>query len=223
MSMVGQPEHAEGELLSIRYNQILGLFDRSPLATAICHAEGPALRVVNPAFAIAVGVPRNELRGAAIFDVLSPVRSGELDALREALRRMTNARHELDVTWASGAERRYGRVTFELVDDALIGNVPLLTYLHVDRAAPGDDAVPVLEPIALAILELVAAGETTAAVARAVGLTVDGVNYHVGRTGRRLGATNRTAVVARAYVLGVLDPNAWPPRAALRPDGGTLT
>jgi hypothetical protein len=48
-------------------------------------------------------------------------------------------------------------------------------------------------------------------VARQVGLTVDGVNYHLGRLCRRLDAPNRVALVARAYVLGLLDPRAWPP------------
>ncbi|MFK4071566.1 hypothetical protein [Streptomyces sp. NPDC029674] len=50
--------------------------------------------------------------------------------------------------------------------------------------------------------------------ARAVGIGVDGVNYHLTRLCRRLRAPNRTALVARAYVLGLLDPEAWPPEVA---------
>ncbi|MEU9116558.1 hypothetical protein AB0D04_33630 [Streptomyces sp. NPDC048483] len=48
-------------------------------------------------------------------------------------------------------------------------------------------------------------------VARTVGLSDDGVNYHLTRLGRRLHTPNRTALVARAYVLGLLSPTAWPP------------
>jgi DNA-binding CsgD family transcriptional regulator len=71
-----------------------------------------------------------------------------------------------------------------------------------------------LEPVAARILELVATGATTAVVARHVGLTVDGVNYHLGRLCRRLDAQNRVALVAGAYVLGLLDPSTSPPRSA---------
>jgi len=56
-----------------------------------------------------------------------------------------------------------------------------------------------LEPVAARILELVASGVTTSVVARQVGLTVDGVNYHLGRLCRRLDAPNRVALVARAF------------------------
>jgi DNA-binding CsgD family transcriptional regulator len=198
--------------LSIRYNQILGLFDRSPLATAICHADGLTIRVCNPAFAEVLGVARNDLKGTPAFDHLTPVDGTAAERLHIALARHENVRHELRVHWNVGDERRSGRVSFELVDDALIGNVPLLTYLHVDRSGPREDAVAGIEPVARSILELIARGETTTAIARSVDLTVDGVNYHIGRLCRRLGAANRTALVARAYVLGVLDVSAWPPR-----------
>ncbi|MFC9459428.1 helix-turn-helix transcriptional regulator, partial [Streptomyces sp. NPDC056983] len=63
------------------------------------------------------------------------------------------------------------------------------------------------------ILELLAAGATTAQAARDTGLTTDGVNYHLRRLTRRWGATNRTELVARAYASGVLTPGVWPPRA----------
>jgi DNA-binding CsgD family transcriptional regulator len=53
---------------------------------------------------------------------------------------------------------------------------------------------------------LAASGVTTSVVARQVGLTVDGVNYHLGRLCRRLDVPNRVALVARAYVIGLFDP-----------------
>jgi DNA-binding CsgD family transcriptional regulator len=202
------------KLLSIRYNQILGLFDRSPLATAICYADGFMVRVCNPAFAEALGIPRDELRGERMLDHVHAADDGAVERLHAAVRRRANTRHELPVHWTVGDTLVTGRVSFELVDDALIGNTPLLTYLHVDRQAPRAGRDHDLDPVAQSILEMVAAGETTASIARSVDLTVDGVNYHVGRLCRRLGATNRTALVARAYVLGVLDSAAWPPQIA---------
>ncbi|MFJ7998249.1 LuxR C-terminal-related transcriptional regulator [Streptomyces sp. NPDC096310] len=61
------------------------------------------------------------------------------------------------------------------------------------------------------ILALVAGGGTTAQIARTVGLTVDGVTCHLGRLSRRWGVGNRAALVAHAYVTGVLAPGVWLP------------
>jgi PAS domain S-box-containing protein len=204
--------YSDGELVGIRFNQIIGLFDRSPLATAICHADGLAIRVANPAFAEALGMARTGLKGMSVFDLMTSHDDAAVRRLHEAIDRRANGRREVPVGWSVDGSRSSGRISFELVDDTLLGDVPLLTYLHVDRRNP--QAPPEIEPIASRILELIAAGETTSAIARAVDLTVDGVNYHVARLCRRLGAANRTAVVARAYVIGVLDVAAWPPRAA---------
>lgn len=204
---------SDGEKLGIRYNQILGLFDRSPLGTGLCYVDGLEIRVVNPAFAESVGVSRDGLKGMGVLDVVAPVDQRDVDRLLKALSRKTNTRHEIAVHWTVADRRAAGRVSFEHIDDTLIGNRPLLTYLHVDHTGPSG-APTDLEPVARVILERIAAGETTSAIARTVDLTVDGVNYHVSRLGRRLGAGNRTALVARAYVLGVLDVSAWPPRVA---------
>lgn len=69
----------------------------------------------------------------------------------------------------------------------------------------------------LRILTLVADGSTTAQTAKAVGLTVDGVNYHVGRLCRRWDVPTRAALVAHAYATGVLTPGTCPPAPAEGP------
>ena len=74
-----------------------------------------------------------------------------------------------------------GHLTVELVDEALLGERPLLVFLHVNHPEPERHPPVTLEPVAAHILELVASGVTTSVVARQVGLTVDGVNYHLGR------------------------------------------
>ncbi|MEV5540004.1 LuxR C-terminal-related transcriptional regulator [Saccharopolyspora shandongensis] len=71
-----------------------------------------------------------------------------------------------------------------------------------------------VSPVEARILALAAGGVTTAQIAKSVGLTADGVNYHLQRMSRRWRMPNRTALVARAYVLGVLKPAAWPPEPA---------
>ena len=123
--------------------------------------------------------------------------------------------------WTARGHAHSGHLTVELVDEALLGELPLLVFLHVNSSEPQREPPMTLEPVAARILELVASGVTTSVVARQVGLTVDGVNYHLGRLCRRLDAPNRVALVARAYVLGLLDPRAWPPTQPATNDRAT--
>ncbi|WP_235883737.1 hypothetical protein [Saccharopolyspora elongata] len=43
---------------------------------------------------------------------------------------------------------------------------------------------------------------------------MDAVNYHLQRISRRWRVPNRTELVARGYVLGVLKPSTWPSEPA---------
>jgi DNA-binding CsgD family transcriptional regulator len=187
------------------------MFDRFPLAGAICYSDGFVIRVVNPAFGEAVGIRRDHLRDRPLFEVVSPIVPTDLAALSDHLLHRRHGRFGLDVKWVVKGRTRSGHLTAELVDEALIGERPLLIFLHADDQDTAPDAEFALEPMAGNILALVAGGATSAAIARTVGLTVDGVNYHLTQLSRRLNASNRAALVARAYVLGLLDGTAWPP------------
>jgi DNA-binding CsgD family transcriptional regulator len=213
-NLINSDEHSVNRELSIRYNQLLSMFDRFPLGSAICYTEGFRLRVVNPAFGEAVGVAREQLRDRSLLDVVTAVDSAAVEQLTEALLHRQHGRFPLDVRWTSRGHTHSGHLTVELVDEALLGELPLLVFLHVDHRDPERQPPMTLEPVASRILELVASGVTTSVVARQVGLTVDGVNYHLGRLYRRLDAPNRVALVARAYALGLLDAKAWPPTYA---------
>ncbi|MER6566941.1 LuxR C-terminal-related transcriptional regulator, partial [Streptomyces sp. NPDC001093] len=68
-------------------------------------------------------------------------------------------------------------------------------------------------PVEGRVLALLAGGATTAGAARELGLSKDGVTYHLRRLSARWNAANRTELVARAYALGVLRPGVWPPEA----------
>jgi hypothetical protein len=57
--LINSDEHSVNRELSIRYNQLINMFDRFPLASAICYTEDFRLRVVNPAFGEAVGGREN--------------------------------------------------------------------------------------------------------------------------------------------------------------------
>lgn len=87
-----------------------------------------------------------------------------------------------------------------------------------DVASRVDDAA--LTPVEAALLELAAQGLTTAQIAKRLHYSSSNVNYHLSTLGTRFGAQNRTALVSRAYVLGFLRPDAWPPRAVRRPRRG---
>jgi DNA-binding CsgD family transcriptional regulator len=201
------------QLLSIRQNQVFNLLDRSPVATAICNAEGFVLRIANPAFCALVGDGRDRLRRRPMLDIVSPVDTSSVDKLTHALNRGSRTRYPLDVCWTANGSAHAGHLTVELVDEALLGKLPLLVFLHAEHKGPAPDPALDLDPVACRILTLVAGGATTTVIARAIGLTVDGVNYHLRQLFRQLDAPNRTALVARAYFLGLLDARTWPPAA----------
>ncbi|WP_394617251.1 LuxR C-terminal-related transcriptional regulator [Lentzea sp. JNUCC 0626] len=69
-----------------------------------------------------------------------------------------------------------------------------------------------LSEISASILERVAAGVSTAEMAKSLCLSRHGVDYHVALLVRKLGASNRTGLVAMAYSAGVLLAGQWPPK-----------
>jgi DNA-binding CsgD family transcriptional regulator len=62
------------------------------------------------------------------------------------------------------------------------------------------------------ILEGVAAGASTVQLANRLYLSRQGVEYHVGSMLRKLRVSNRPALVSRAYSMGLLAADCWPPR-----------
>ncbi|HEX8626687.1 MAG TPA: LuxR C-terminal-related transcriptional regulator, partial [Catenuloplanes sp.] len=80
-------------------------------------------------------------------------------------------------------------------------------------ADPASPAVT-LTPVEAALLELTAQGLTTGQIAKRLHYSDGNVNYHLAGLGARFGTSNRTALVSRAYVLGFLRRDAWPPKAA---------
>ncbi|MFK8912365.1 PAS domain-containing protein [Streptomyces sp. YS-3] len=76
------------------------------------------------------------------------------------------------------------------------------------------EAHPSLTPAQVRILSLLAAGSSNGEIATSLKLSRQTVDYHLSRLRDLLGAATRPALVARAYVLGILAPRAWPPRSA---------
>ncbi|MFF0744868.1 PAS domain-containing protein [Streptomyces sp. NPDC004111] len=76
------------------------------------------------------------------------------------------------------------------------------------------DAHPALTAAQIRILSLLAEGSSNGDIATSLKLSRQTVDYHLSRLRELLGAATRPALVARAYVLGILAPRAWPPRSA---------
>ncbi|MFI1680466.1 PAS domain-containing protein [Streptomyces sp. NPDC020607] len=211
--------------------RFLTLLDRSPTPTAIAGTNG-LVSVANPAFAGALGLQPGRVANRLLLDLLTPTNSEQLRKLDEAMRSGRRSRYPVEACWKARGTVRHGQVTVEPVTDPLEDTPPLIVTLRVaeERERPsgngtparagrpvGTDAEDELAHPALSaqearVLRLVAGGATTAVVARTIGIGVDGVNYHLTRLCRRLRVPNRTALVARAYVLGLLAPEAWPPQ-----------
>lgn len=198
-------------------NYFLILLDRIPTPIAVCRADGEVL-IANPAMAAQWGAAPGQLRGRNLLDVFRPRESAQLDRLAEALRLGRRSRYPVAVRWrdASDGAEREGELTIDPVGDPSVRPPALLVVLRAPEAPPPPPpaARARTSPVEARILALAAGGATTASIGTALGLTVDGVNYHLTRLARRWRVQGRTALVARAYVLGVLAPDSWPPEPA---------
>jgi DNA-binding CsgD family transcriptional regulator len=189
--------------VAIWRNRFLTLLDRTPMPTAICQLDG-TITGSNPALASALETTRSRLRGRQIVDLLRPRVQRDYERVLRDLETGRRTRRILAASWGPG---RTGTVTVQAVPDE--NGVGLLITLQPDPATRATGVE--LTERELDIVRMVAAGDTSTAIAARVGLTADGVNYHMTRLTARFDVPNRTALVARAYVLGLLDPANWPP------------
>ncbi|MFE0190162.1 PAS domain-containing protein [Streptomyces sp. NPDC058989] len=197
-------------------NYFLILLDRIPTPTAVCRADGEVL-IANPAMAGQWGVAPGQLRGRNLLDLFKPRAAEQLRRIEKAVRLGHRSRYPVEVHWQTGSDgaEREGELTVDPVGDPSEQPPVLLALLRVRETAP-PSAAPrgTASPVEARILALAAGGATTASIGTALGLTVDGVNYHLARLSRRWRVQGRTALVARAYVLGVLSADSWPPAPA---------
>ncbi|MEU6773246.1 LuxR C-terminal-related transcriptional regulator [Streptomyces sp. NPDC046759] len=198
--------------MAVWRNRFLRLLDRSPAPTAISRPDG-SLLIANPSFSALWGLTPGQIRDRNLVDLLVSTDEDSLRKLSEGLRYGRRFRYPIPVEWDTEGLTRTGQLTVEPVSDEFLTPTLLMTFLHVtDRAHDMErELAHALSPQEGRILALVASGATSALIARSVGLTPDGVNYHLSRLCRLLRVPNRTALVAKAYVLGLLPPASWPP------------
>jgi PAS domain S-box-containing protein len=184
-------------------NRFMTLLDRLPTPTGLCLGDG-VLVDVNPAFAQLLGTTPMKLRSRLVDDLLEPKDVQEYERVLGSLRTRRRRRGDLAVRWSGGT----GILTIQVLTNQS-PTVLLLTLV----TTPSESAdVPELTERELAVLRLTAGGATSAQAAHQLGLTADGVNYHLNRLIDRFRVPNRVALIARAYSLGIFDPTAWPPR-----------
>lgn len=202
MSEVAEVLEAQRQM-GIWRNRFLALLDRTPVPTAICLLNGTVV-AANPALADLFGTSPRKLHERSITELMRPKVPRDYDRIVNDLTTGRRTRRVLAVTWPGHT----GEVTVQAVaDDAGVG---LLITVQPKLLRP--NKIPQLTNREKQVLRLVARGETSAAIAEELGLTADGVNYHLTRLTNRLGVPNRAALIARSYTLGLLDPTAWPPQ-----------
>ncbi|MFJ6054592.1 helix-turn-helix transcriptional regulator [Streptomyces sp. NPDC092307] len=215
----GQPPAPDSDAAVYWRNRATELFDRLPLRMAFCLSDGTILRA-NSAFASEWGVLAGTLRGRGLLTLLRVEFGDELDSVTEAIRQRRRARYAVAVRWTTekGAER-CGDGTVDLVGNPHSGEPDLLVIIHMREEPPGPvTAGPPTHPYAGGIegriIALTAGGSTSAQTASVLGITADGVNYHLKRLSRLWGVSGKPALVARAYAEGILAPGTWPPSPA---------
>jgi len=103
---------------------------------------------------------------------------------------------------------RPARITGFAVHDRTCHLAGVVVLLRPDTANPG----LLLSDLDACILERAAAGLSTAQLALELYLSRQGVEYRIGRMLRLLDVPNRTALISKAYAMGILDVDTWPPR-----------
>ncbi len=194
---------------------VLSLFERVGIGLAVLD---PALRVraVNDVFSEQCGRPRDTIRDCSFVELLHlSVR----DSLLSQFERLVQRQHA-PVVCQSLAMRFEdtaiaGKLAAFPVDDS-DGEVCML----VVQSAP-EQAEEALHPVrgqrkltvlTARVLEGVAAGDSTVRLAAKLFLSRQGIEYHVSILLRQFKVPNRTALVAKAYSMGIFSIGCWPPR-----------
>ncbi|MER7916342.1 MULTISPECIES: PAS domain-containing protein [unclassified Streptomyces] len=167
--------------------------------------------------------------GTATAEILR-LRLSDLTGLHAAsLLADTPERSALSRVWDDliTGRRRSARASAVLVDGEGWQRRARIRLTTVGSAAPGVTGVwavathlgrrqltqPTLTAAQVRIVALLAAGRSNADIAEELHLSRQTLDYHLSRLRVLLEAPTRPALVARAYVLGILSPRTWPPRS----------
>ncbi|MEV0618503.1 LuxR C-terminal-related transcriptional regulator [Nonomuraea sp. NPDC050404] len=187
--------------------------------TGICVASlDHATRVIeaNLEFTRQLGRSLADIRGVAFCELLHP---SIRDKLAQQFTRLTDhhrARFEERVIAVRPDRTVLGG---ELSGIALHGDAgyveSIMVLVRPDRDQRDDLLVgrkKLLSSMEARVIEGVAAGVSTVQLASMLYLSRGGVEYHVTTLLRKLKASNRPALISKAYSMGVFRLGSWPPR-----------
>jgi len=144
---------------------------------------------------------------ATIGERLSRLLSGEESRFRISL-----------AAGGRGVEPLGIELTGIVVGRSAIGAPPLIVLIGetveagAEQGPIGAEPTHILSELDARILEGIAVGESSARIASQVFLSRQGVEYRIQGLLRRFDAPSRSALISRAFNLGVLDAGAWPPK-----------
>jgi PAS domain S-box-containing protein len=195
----------------------------------------PALNVVaaNEDFCRQFGRSMADVCGRSLYDLVLPDTQAVLD---RQFARLTDGRQARFAERMLGIRENDGMFAGELtgagVHDEAARLSAIIVSVKPDARAVDNPALrrrsrilskrckTLLTPLDVRILEGVAAGASTVQLANRLFLSRQGVEYHVGSMLRKLRASNRAALVSRAYSMGLLTVGTWPPQMVA--DSGKL-
>ncbi|MFG2137885.1 helix-turn-helix transcriptional regulator [Streptomyces sp. NPDC048650] len=200
-----QRREAEESLCALR--------DHSGLPCALISAGGRILQA-SAAAAELLGARLSDLIGRRAHTLLAPapelreLRRGWHALIARRSRRIQTSAVLLDVR---GRQRRARLHLTTVGRSAARASSVWAVVTHQGLA---HEPHPPLTASQVRILALLAAGRSNGEIAASLHLSRQTVDYHLSRLRDLLEAPTRCALVARAYVLGILEPQTWPPRSA---------
>jgi PAS domain S-box-containing protein len=152
-------------------------------------------------------------RTAVGHNLLDFVQNDDLDGLRLRFAQLiAGTRGQIvEAVVCVTADDRHVPATLTAVAVHQGGSTAVVT-LRCAEALPQGRQRRLLTELDARILEGVAAGISTIGLAAKLYLSRQGVEYHVGTMLKKFKAPNRAALVSRAYAMGVLASDLWPPR-----------
>jgi PAS domain S-box-containing protein len=190
-------------------------FDRSGIRAAFLDDK---LRVVEASvdFVHAFGRPAGELRGHGLPDLLHPSFRSQI---ADQFTRLLDGQRARFVEWVLAVRSAGSVFGGELTGLAVHGDAGRVDGLMVLMRPERDERTTtlvghkkLLSDMDARILEGVASGASTVQLASLLYLSRGGVEYHLTALLRSMKVRNRSALVSKAYSMGLFSVGSWPPR-----------
>ncbi|MFF1381842.1 PAS domain-containing protein [Streptomyces sp. NPDC058308] len=200
-----QRQEAEESLRALR--------DHSGLPCALLSAGGRVLEA-SAAAAELFHLALPDLVGRRAHSLLAPAAGLEkLHARWSGLIARRTRRVEMSAVLLD-AQGRQRRARLQLAAVGSAAGRARQVWAVITHQGLAHEAHPPLTATQIRILCLLAQGSSNSDIAASLKLSRQTLDYHLSRLRQLLGAASRPALIARAYVLGILAPRAWPPRSA---------